>query len=129
MKEVDFVVFFFFLSVTVTEILHVPVDAATTLVFTTRQTLVVDDFMTTLEPAGIVSFIRFTMAAWLTERTNLIVSSAAVFVAGTVVEVVNCGLVVGGRVVAGALVGGELTGGTVVVGADVVGPIFMRMTL
>ena len=74
--------------------------------------------------------MRFTMVAWLTEITNLIVSSTAEPMAGTVVEVGNCGDVVGGRVVSGELVVGLLDGGTVVVvGADVEGPIFMRSTL
>ena len=73
--------------------------------------------------------MRFIMVAWLTEITNLIVSSTAEPMAGTVVEVGNCGDVVGGRVVSGELVVGLLDGGTVVVGADVEGPIFMRSTL
>ena len=117
-------VFFFFLSVTVTEILQVPGDAAMTFVFTTRHTLAVEDFMSTFAPDGIVSFMRFTMVAWLTEITNLIDSSTSELMAGTVVEVGDCGDGVGGRVVSGLL-----DGGTVVVGADVEGPIFMRSTL
>ena len=124
MKEVVLVVFFFFLSVTVTEILQVPVDVAMTFVFTTRHTLAVEDFMSTFAPDGIVSFMRFTMVAWLTEITNLIDSSTSELMAGTVVEVGDCGDGVGGRVVSGLL-----DGGTVVVGADVEVPIFMRSTL
>ena len=117
-------VFFFFLSVTVTEILQVPGDVAMTFVFTTRHTLAVEDFMSTFAPDGIVSFMRFTMVAWLTEITNLIDSSTSELMAGTVVEVGDCGDGVGGRVVSGLL-----DGGTVVVGADVEVPIFMRSTL
>ena len=117
-------VFFFFLSVTVTEILQVPGDVAMTFVFTTRHTLAVEDFMSTFAPDGIVSFMRFTMVAWLTEITNLIDSSTSELMAGTVVEVGDCGDGVGGRVVSGLL-----DGGTVVVGADVEVRIFMRSTL
>ena len=126
MKEVVLVVFFFFLSVTVTEILQVPVDVAMTFVFTTRHTLAVEDFMSTFAPDGIVSFMRFTMVAWLTEITNLIDSSTSELMAGTVVEVGDCGDGVGGRVVSGLLDAGTVV---VVVGADVEVPIFMRSTL
>lgn len=118
-------VFFFFLSVTVTEILQVPGDAAMTFVFTTRHTLAVEDFISTFAPDGIERFMRFTMVAWLTEITSLIVSSTAEPMAGTVVEAGDCGDVVGGRVVSGLLDAGTV----VVVGADVEGPIFMRSTL
>lgn len=111
-----------------TEILQVPGDVAMTFVFTTRHTLAVEDFISTFAPDGIERFMRFTMVAWLTEITNLIVSSTAEPMAGTVVEAGDCGDVVGGRVVSGLLDAGTVVV-VVVVGADVEGPIFMRSTL